>query len=79
MSITSWKSILLLLLIPLVLVTIWFRNGLIMGGGEDGLAFNNPSKSLELSATWGEYATGVPYLGVLSRRTLLDPISFLNE
>jgi len=50
-----------------------------MGGGEDGLVFYNPSRSLEFTTTWAEYATGAPYIGVLSRITLFYPISFLNE
>lgn len=77
--VSSFKFILPLLLIPLILVTVWFRNGLIIGGGEEGLVFYNPSKSLELSGTWMEYVTGVPNLGSLPRITLFYPLSFLIE
>lgn len=75
----SFKFIMPLFLIPLILVVIWFMNGLIMGGGEEGLTFYNPSKSLELSGTWEEYATGAHNFGSLPMTTLLYPISFLNE
>lgn len=73
------KFLLPLLLIPLILVSIWFRNGLIMGGGEEGLPFYNPSKTLELSGIWLEHATGIPNLGLLPRATLFYPLSFLHE
>lgn len=67
------------ILIPLILVSIWFRNGLILGGGEEGLPFSNPSKTIELLGIWSEYATGIPSLGSLPRTTLFYPLSFLHE
>lgn len=74
-----FKFLLPLLLIPLILVCIWFRNGLIIGGAEEGLIFYNPSKTLELSGVWTEYATGTLNLGVLPRTTLFYPLSFLHQ
>lgn len=76
---SSYKFLLPLIFIPLILISIWFRNGLIMGGAEEGLLFYNPAKTLNISRIWMEYATGTPNLGVLSRTTLFYPISFLHE
>ncbi|TSC87779.1 MAG: Uncharacterized protein G01um10147_465 [Microgenomates group bacterium Gr01-1014_7] len=75
----SYKFLLPLIFIPLILVSIWFRNGLIMGGGEEGLPFYNPSKTIELLGIWMEHATGIPNLGILSRTTLFYPLSFLHD
>lgn len=66
------KRILLLLIIPAFLVIIWFRNGLITGGGEEGILFYNPGKTLQLSTSvWLEYATGLSVTGWLSRSPII--------
>lgn len=75
----SYKFLLPLIIIPLSLVCIWFRNGLIMGRGEDGLPFSNPAKTLETSGIWVEYSTGIVNVGQLPRTTLFYPLSFLHE
>lgn len=62
------KRTLLLLIIPFTLTIIWFRNGLITGGGEEGILFYNPGKTLQLSTSvWVEYTTGGSTMGWLSK------------
>ncbi|MDD5415764.1 MAG: hypothetical protein PHE48_02020 [Candidatus Daviesbacteria bacterium] len=78
--ILRFKFLLPLILLPLVLVFIWFNNGLIIGRGEEGLIFYNPSKNLELSkSTWVEINTGMPNLYWLPRLPVLYLTSFLND
>ncbi len=71
------KSGVLFLLIALVLVTIWFRQGLIFGGAEVGILTYNPKRFLEIQQYiwWGavapgmlvpHFTTGVPLYLVLS-------------
>ncbi len=82
------KFIVPLLLIPLVLVSIWFRNGLIHGGGEEGILYYNPQKTLQLSTSvWAEFTTGSPiiiwltkvpviYLATILEKTGTQPFIF---
>lgn len=75
MSNTSYIKILPLLLLPAILVVIWFGNGLIHGGGEEGILFYNANKTLQLSTSiWVEYTTGGSTLGWLS----IAPIAYLS-
>lgn len=61
-----------LIFLPLILVTIWFRNGLITGGGEEGILFYNSKKTLELSTSvWVEYGTGGSVVGWLSKAPVI--------
>ncbi|MDP2684885.1 MAG: hypothetical protein Q8P20_07680 [bacterium] len=54
---------------------IWFRSGLIIGGGEEGIVFYNTEKTLLLSTSvWVEYATGASTIGWLSKA----PIVYLS-
>lgn len=77
-SILRFKYLIVLILIPLILTIIWFRNGLILGGGEEGLIFYNPAKALEISkSTWVEVNTGLPNLYWLPRIPFLLPASIL--
>ena len=69
---SSFKFLLPLILIPLILVVIWFRNGLITGGGEEGILFYYPKKTLELSnSVWVEYGTGGSAVGWLSKAPII--------
>lgn len=82
------RFLILLLLIPAIIVTIWFRNGLLHGGGEEGILYYNPQKTLQLSTSvWAELTTGssiivwlpkapVIYLAVLFEKTGLPPFFF---
>lgn len=74
------RYLLLLFFLPLILVVIWFNNGLIIGKGEEGLIFYNPSKNLELSrSTWVEVNTGMPNLSWLPRLPVLFLASNLAD
>ena len=74
------KIIAVLLIIPLLLTLIWFRNGLVVGGGEDGLIFYNPSIAFEYSKSlWTEYGIGFSVLWFLQRLPLLFVASLFTE
>src|SRR3989344_3697007 len=76
----SLKYLLILVFIPLILTLIWFHNGLILGEGEEGLIFYNPTKNLELSkSTWVEINTGMPNLYWLPRLPILYSASILID
>lgn len=46
-------------LLDLLIVILWFRRGLLFGGGEDSLIFYDPSRTYQLySSVWYEIATG---------------------
>ncbi len=67
-------------IVPLVLVAIWFKNGLMLGGGEEGLIFSNPWQSFKISqSTWAEFNTGFPQLYWLPRIPLLLFALFLKN
>lgn len=52
----DWKILILILVIPLILVSIWFRDGSIMGTAEDSLVFYNISRFLpESQFAWMEH------------------------
>lgn len=80
MSIFSkFRYLLPLFLIPIIVVFIWFNNGLIVGKGEEGLIFYNFTKGLELSkSVWVEVNTGMPMLSWLSRIPFFYAAEFLN-
>lgn len=67
-----------LTLVSFLLTIIWFRSGLILGGGEEGLAFYNPSKTYELSKSmWWDYNGGFATLQWLPKITSFLPVSLL--
>lgn len=77
-TIRRFKYLIVLILIPFILTTIWFRNGLIVGGGEEGLIFYNPGLSLKISqSTWVDYNSGIPNLYWLPRTPFLLLASIL--
>lgn len=79
-AIRRFSHLIILILLPLILIVIWFRSGLIKGGGEEGLMFYNLTKTLELSKTvWWDYDGGFPTLAWLSKISSLLPTAFLYE
>jgi len=51
--------IIVLSILPLILILIWFRKGLLFAGGEEGMAFYNLSKNLSLiSSPWYDANAG---------------------
>lgn len=78
--ILRFRYLLPLIFLPLILIFIWFNNGLIVDRGEEGLIFYNLSKNLELSkSTWVGIDTGMPNLYWLPRLPALYLASFLND
>lgn len=78
MSNINTRFLALLVIIPLIPILMWFKNGLILGGGEEGLIFYNPLKALEISqSTWAEINTGLPNLYWLPRSPFLLIASIL--
>ena len=66
------KRILLLAIIPLIITIIWFRNGMITGGGEEGILFYSSAKTLQLSTSvWLEHTTGYSTTSWLSRSPVI--------
>lgn len=77
-AIRRFNHLIILILLPLILILIWFRSGFIKGGGEEGLIFYNPTKTLELSKLmWWDYNGGFPTLAWLVKISSLFPTHFL--
>ena len=54
-------NLVLILILSTILVSIWFRDGNIMGGGEAGLPFYSPILQFKnFSSAWANYALGHP-------------------
>lgn len=65
----------IILLISLILVTIWFKNGDFLATGEDGLILYNPARTLNLyNSSWTEIGTGMT--GSIFRPLL--PLTYLE-
>lgn len=57
-----------IILLCIIIVAIWFRQGLIFAGAEEELSFYNYTKSLDIySSIWYAAGTGFPALTVLPR------------
>ncbi len=64
-----------LLLVALILVSIWFKNGDFLATGEDGLTLYNPARSLKLyNTSWTEIGIGMAG----SIYSPLIPLTFLQ-
>lgn len=67
-NLSNFKNILLLVGIPFILVVLWFRNGLMFAGGEEGIPFYNLEKSYQLFAfSWRDYSGGIAATTDLAR------------
>ncbi len=75
------KTILLILIIAGILVTIWFKDGYIMGVGEDGLIFYRLEAYLHQSeSTWMQYpGLGSPSLTLVAGKPLFLFLSILQN
>lgn len=57
------KDVILLILVALVITVIWFRRGILYGGGEDGLPFADLNLSLKQTfSVWLDSYLGAPSL-----------------
>src|SRR3989304_9670760 len=76
-----WKILAVILLVPLVLVGIWFKDGYLLGASEDGLIFYNISRYFNQSQyTWMEYpGLGSPSVTQIAGKPTYFPLSFLQN
>jgi hypothetical protein len=59
---------LILLVISLIIILIWFHNGLLIAGGEEGVIFYNPLRMIQLSGSvWVDILTGFAAMDYISR------------
>jgi len=66
------KQITLLLVLSLVIVSIWFRSGHMLAGGEDGIILYNPPRSLAISKNvWIDIGIGFSATTFISRAPFL--------
>lgn len=63
--------VLIILLIPTILIFLWFREGNIMGTGESGLPFYNLQLQLDINKdAWAKYTLGHPTnIGIAAKPT----------
>ena len=62
------RQIILLVLVSFILVFSWYKPGLAIGGGEEGLAFVNPKQTAQLyKYTWDSTQTGASLSTSVSR------------
>lgn len=70
-----------LLIVPILfLVFLWFRNGLVHGGGDEELLFVNAKRALAISSsTWLDKSTGVAILYWLARLSFVAIVYLFNS
>lgn len=75
------KVIFLILIAAAILVSVWFKDGYILGTAEDGLIFYNISRYFHQSEyTWMEYpGLGSPSLTLVAGKQLYLVLSFLQS
>lgn len=62
------SSLLTVLLVCLLVVSIWFKDGLMFAGGEDVISFYNPNTTFDLFFyTWNSQDSGTPQVSLLAR------------
>jgi hypothetical protein len=75
------SAILLMLLISAVLVAIWFRDGNLFIGAEEGVLFYNLQYTLDkaINSVWLELFLGMPYFSDLSKWPFISVLFFFNK
>lgn len=67
-------------LVSLLLVTIWFKNGNLFLGAEEGVPFYNLDLTLKIySATWLEEFLGIAYLIDIAKMPFFSGLAFLQN
>lgn len=76
-----WKILVVILVIPLILVGMWFKDGYILGASEDGLIFYNVSSYFhQAQYTWMEYpGLGSPSVTLIAGKPTYLFLSFLQS
>src|SRR5687768_10087973 len=74
-------SIPIIFVVSLIVILIWFRDGQIMGGAEEGLSFYDPYRTLWLAKSmwWGNYNGGFGNLSSLSFIPSITPAAILYK
>lgn len=75
-----WRILTLVLLVPLILVGIWFKDGYLLGASEDGLIFYNVSSYYhQAQYAWMEYpGLGSPSVALIAGKPTYFFLSFLQ-
>lgn len=75
------RSIILILILALILVTLWFKDGYILGSSEDGLIFHNISRYFhQAQFTWMDYpGLGSPSLSLPAGKPIYFLLSFFQD
>lgn len=61
-------SLIVVFLVCLLIVSIWFKDGLMFAGGEDVISFYNPNRVFDLFFyTWNPQDSGTPQVQLLAR------------
>ena len=64
----EFVSLIVVFLVCLLIVSIWFRGGLMFAGGEDVISFYNPDRVFDLFFySWNPQDSGTPQIVLLSR------------
>lgn len=73
--------ILLLSLTSLIIASIWFRDGNLFVGAEEGISFYNLEYEMKhaISTVWLENFLGMPYFSEISKWPLFSVLLFLNK
>lgn len=80
MILRRFYPILLLLLVPLIIIFSWFRDGGLLGQGEETLPFYDISVSLKFySTTWRSISTGYYNSVEISKVTLFSILKWLSD
>lgn len=87
-NIYKFNELFFLIGIPVVLVFIWFRGGLMFAGGEEGMPFYNLDKAYQLfSSPWRDFSGGiaattdlarVPFFWILKNLSVFVPSHILQ-
>ncbi len=74
------KILLILLIIPTILVSVWFREGYIMGTGESGLPFYDLKLEFNnFHTSWANFALGHPSNIVLASKETYHVLSLVQD
>lgn len=72
-------ALIIFFIISLVLISVAFKDHKILAGGEEGLVFFNPERSIELyNSPWFETGTGYPAAVYIPRSTILIIANILH-
>lgn len=76
-----WKILAFILIVPFILVGIWFKSGYLLGASEDGLIFYDVSRYFhQAQYTWMEYpGLGSPSVTLIAGKPTYFVLSFMQS